>query len=61
MELFSSIMGLAAGAEIVGATVAGKGARLAIAVGASVVSLALPEAIDPAMMLVEFFLARRIG
>ena len=61
MELFQCIMGLATGAEIVGATITGNSVRVAIAVAAGVLSLALPEAVDPAMMVVEFVLVRRVG
>ena len=61
MEAFHYMLGLVTGADIVGAAVAGKGTRLAIAVAAGVVSLALPTVADPAMVLVEFLLARRVG
>ncbi len=61
MELLHNMLGLANGAEIAGATLTGKGVRLAIAAVAGVVSLALPETMDPALALVEFLLARSVG
>lgn len=61
MEVFHYMLGFATGADIVGAAVAGKGTRLAIAAAAGVASLALPEAVDPAMVLVEFLLTRRVA
>ncbi|MCH7564873.1 MAG: hypothetical protein IH968_13730 [Gemmatimonadetes bacterium] len=61
MDLFQIVLGLVTGAEIVGATVSGKSTRLAVMAAAGVVSLALPDALDPAMALVEFMLLRRIG
>ena len=59
--MFQIVLGLVTGAEIVGATVSGKSTRLAVMAAAGVVSLALPDALDPAMALVEFMLLRRIG
>ncbi len=61
MELMNYLMGIVTGAEIAGATLTGRGARLAIAAAAAVASLALPETVDPVMVLVEFVIARRVG
>ena len=61
MELVHYVLSLLCGAEIVGATWKGQGARLVIVAVAAGVSLVLPEGVDPAVVLVEFLIARRLA
>jgi hypothetical protein len=61
MELILYALRVTAGAEVVVATLTGRGGRLVIAAVAGLLSLAVPESMDPVMAVIEFLIVRRIG